>query len=384
MEIVIELTEALRRYRGWGRYNLELTKALLSIDERSRYQLFYHRDPAEPEPELDPSFHRPNVTLTPVVMPRAAYDALEEGRGASFLDEQFPQAAVYHAVTEFPFHVRRMRKVVTIHELSPLFFPKLFPPSRIHYFRHYIEENIRLADVLVAVSEATRRDLVETFHLPEERVVCVPNGVSEIFFEGDRWDPATEPYLLYVGSVLDPLKNVASLLHGFARAPLDHRLVLVTNELDKPTLVQRFSLSEKVASRVEIVGAVSDQRLKRFYEKASLFVFPSIHEGFGLPVAEAMAVGCPVLVGENSSLTEVTGGFCATFSESEAHALEGAIVRAVERYPFSRVAEGRAYVRERFRWERVARQMLSLYQRLAEIPGSSSPCKLKESRSLRQ
>lgn len=361
----MEITEALRRYRGWGRYNHELVRALLDVGDEHCFELFFHQEPdAEPSALLDEFRHR-NVRLHSIRLPRLAYDALEEDRTRSFVDDCFAGADVYHAVTEFPFHTRRMRKVVTIHELSPLRFPDRFSVERVDYFRRYIEENVREAAAIVTVSEATRSDLLELFDARPEQVICIPNGVSELFFEPQaRVASRKDPFLLYVGSVLDPLKNVGALLDAVSELRVDIRLVLVTDELDHEGLVRYFRLRPESANRVFVVGAVADRELKKLYEQASLLVFPSLHEGFGLPVAEAMAVGCPVLCGNHSSLREVTGGLCATFESGETNDLRAALASVLERYPSELLAAARARVERLFRWDRVARECLSLYRTL--------------------
>lgn len=136
MKVAIEITEAIRAHRGWGRFVGELAQALVKIDRQNKYAFFYHSTEAHRESERTwcDRLASSNVTLIPVNVGRAEYDALEENRQSSFVEKLVPDADVYHAVTEFPFYVSRIPKITTLHEISPLLFPWKFSETWLDYF----------------------------------------------------------------------------------------------------------------------------------------------------------------------------------------------------------------------------------------------------------
>jgi len=226
---------------------------------------------------------------------------------------------------------RRRPLVVTVHDAAPFLFPEAFPARGLRFHRDGIEAAARRADLVLTVSESSRAELIEHTAIAEERIRVVSNGVDlEVATEGQvleltrRLGLDDRPYVLWVGS-LEPRKNVEALLGlpaAMAAAGLPHRLALVGPSGWGPTAARVREAAAAAPGSVVLVGPVAAADLAALYRGADLFCFPSVHEGFGLPVLEAMAQGTPVLCSTASSLPEVAGP-AARFVEGPAAAGPG-------------------------------------------------------------
>jgi glycosyltransferase involved in cell wall biosynthesis len=226
---------------------------------------------------------------------------------------------------------------------------------------------------VITVSESARDEVVEHYGLPRERVAVVYTGVGE-GFRPDAADPATlekyavrRPYVLTV-STLKPKKNVAASVEAFARLldrhpDMPHQLVLVGYKAAGYTEVDDAVRRHGLEGRVVETGWTESAEIPAFYAAADLLLFPSLHEGFGLPVVEAMASGCPVAASRVFSIPEVGGDAILTF---DPHDLDE-ICRQAERALFERpererlVAAGLARA-DRFRWSESARRTAAVYR----------------------
>jgi glycosyltransferase involved in cell wall biosynthesis len=230
-------------------------------------------------------------------------------------------------------------------------------------------------DRVITVSESARREVVEHYRLPQERVTVVYNGVGEGFRPGAAHEATLakygirRPYILTV-STLKPKKNVAASVRAFARLcarhpDLPHQLVLVGYRAAGYTEVEDAIRELGLEARVVQTGWTESSEIPTFYAAADLLLFPSLHEGFGLPVVEAMASGCPVAASNVFSIPEVGGDAILTFDPND----EDAISREAERALFDRAVRERL-VRvglaraDRFRWTESARRTAAIYREL--------------------
>lgn len=200
----------------------------------------------------------------------------------------------------------------TIHDLVHLRVPQESSIVRRLYYASVVRPAARRAWRLLTVSEHSRREIAEWAGLPAESIRVVGNGVAPEFTAGgplaDR-----EPYLLHVGRRAGH-KNVDGLLRGFAASKARGQLRLVfTGDPDEAT--QQAARRAGIADRVRFSGPVDDTGLVQLYQRSLALVFPSLHEGFGLPVLEAMATGTPVITSDTTSMPEVAGEGNALFIE---------------------------------------------------------------------
>ena len=226
--------------------------------------------------------------------------------------------------------------VVTVHDLAFLAFPEAFHPSKRRYLTLMTRLSVHRARRVIAVSAHTKTDLVRHFHVAPGKVTVIPNAMD------DRFHPATDPdtlaafkrdhhlperFILFVGT-LEPRKNLRRLIEAFgriARADGDVALVIVGASgwmtSDLAPLVRRLTLTD----RIIFTGYVPDDDLPRWYQAATLFCYPSLYEGFGLPVLEAMACGTPVVTSNTSSLPELAGDVATLVDPTNVAALADAL-----------------------------------------------------------
>ena len=259
------------------------------------------------------------------------------------------------------------RRVITVHDLTYKRFPELLQKETLDNLEAHMTREVARADAIIAVSHSTRADLLAYYQVDPRRVVTIHSGIgnlpSPVPFEG-----LPDRYLLFV-STIEPRKNLGVLLDAYAelrRAGLYEGKLVVAGKIGWK--------AEKMAARLREPGVVhvdylAPEKLSTLYRNADAFIFPSIYEGFGFPVLEAMASGVPVVAARSSSLPEVGGEAALYFDPSDAKALTRAITEVVTQ-PARReelIARGREQA-ARFRWETAARKTLDVLRAVADAP----------------
>jgi glycosyltransferase involved in cell wall biosynthesis len=243
--------------------------------------------------------------------------------------------------------------VVTFHDLAVLRHPETFNRWTRGYSRRLLPRVARAATRLIAVSEFTKRELLEVLDVPEDKVRVIPNAVGEPFTaEGEA---AEGDYVLAV-STLEPRKNLPRLVEGFERARLNGLPMLVAGAAgwgDVPV----------DGSGVRWLGEVGDEELARLYRGARCVAYVSLYEGFGLPVLEAMACGTPVVAARTGALEEVSGNAAVLVDPLDPDAIAAGLNEAIDRREDLRE---RGLERARaFDWHDVARETVAVYREAA-------------------
>jgi len=264
--------------------------------------------------------------------------------------------------------------VVTIHDLTSLVVPDRFLPAKRRYLQTFTRLSVRVARHVIADSEHTRQDVMRLLDVTPERVTTVPLGVVEHFRPPDQVALAAfrerhnlpEQYLLYLGT-LEPRKNLVTLLRAYARlrrAGLDWPLVLAGGKGWLYEDIFRAVDDLNLGAWVRFPGYVSYEEQPLWYGAATIFVYPSTYEGFGLPVLEAMACGAPVITSTASSLPEAAGdaGVLVDCHDDEylAAAIASLAGDAQRRAELRRRGLARAAV---FPWSRTADETVRVYSR---------------------
>jgi glycosyltransferase involved in cell wall biosynthesis len=268
--------------------------------------------------------------------------------------------------------------VVTIHDMSLTLYPRYHPARRVLLNRPLVDIAARRADAIITVSQSAKRDIVRLYNLPPDRVHVVHEAAAPAFrpvhdsIERDRVRrrySLADRFILYVGTI-EPRKNLPKLIEGFARrrksGDLPHQLVCAGPygwlSRDIEDRIERL----QVEDAIRFTGYVPFEDLPVLYSLAEMFVFPSLYEGFGLPVIEAMACGTPVVTGHVAALAEVAGGAVEHVDRLDAESLGEAMValaRSRERREnLSALGLQRAHF---FSWDRAARETLEVYRQAA-------------------
>jgi anaerobic magnesium-protoporphyrin IX monomethyl ester cyclase len=275
--------------------------------------------------------------------------------------------------------------VVTIHDMSLRLYPRYHPARRVLLNRPLVDLAARRADAIITVSESAKRDIVSLYRLDPARVHVVYEAAAPSFRRVEdqaelervrRRYGLEERIILYVGTI-EPRKNLPKLIDAFAArrrsGELKHQLVCVGpyGWLSRG-LEDRIARSN-VAHAITFTGYVPFEDLPALYTLAEMFVYPSMYEGFGLPVIEAMACGAPVVTGRAAALSEVGGGAIQQVDEIEPDALGNALVAlAASRDRREELAAAGLARSATFSWERAARESLEIYRDAARGRGRAA------------
>lgn len=299
------------------------------------------------------------VRLTNLLIryPRLGHLGIERACGSPTL---------FHGLNYTVFPLRRSRKVVTIHDLTFLKYPQ-YATATVRAYATQVQRCLTWTDLVLAVSENTKQEIVENLGFPADRVIVTPLA-SRYERSLSAIDPTPiwpRPYLLFV-STLEPRKNLTGLITAFeilkrtADPALDLVLIGQRGWLDQPILDQiARSLNQSSIHRLRYVP---DGQLARFYCQAQAFVYPSHYEGFGLPVLEAMSLGAPVVCSDIPALREVAGGAALFVDPMDTAALAAALAQLLQD-PAQRqrlIAQGQTQARQ-FSWAKTAQRTLDAY-----------------------
>jgi glycosyltransferase involved in cell wall biosynthesis len=251
-------------------------------------------------------------------------------------------------------------------------------PSSVRHFRPRVKAYARRADLIVAISEATARDVIDYLDVPREKVVVIYQGTTVLPKAPEdkvklvrKKYMLDKEYILFV-SRLDPRKNLARLFLAFERSGLSRDFDLVVAGPRGWHMEEMTKTWQSVACKGQIrwLDYIKDDELSALYGGATFLAFPSLLEGFGLPILEAMSVGCPVLTSNVSSMPEVGGNAALYVDPYDIDAMaHGLVTLAVDSALRGRLTDAGFERVKVFTWEKTARQMIEAYGRAYEIAG---------------
>ncbi len=378
MRVIIDASVlSLRRYTKGGQqqYTRQLLRHLDTIDSDVSYVLWFNFI----NPANLPLYERARRELAPT---RLDYRAVHCRIPPQILEllrvpvEIFAGwADVFHAPTAASYATRRAKYVVTIHDLAYFDHPECFDFPDIERCKRHVMRLANRAAMVLTVSEHARGTIIERLGVPAERVRAIYHGVSGIF-----WDEAVEgsfatvqerfgirrPYILFVSTV-QPNKNVVRLLEAFdllRRGELRGWQLVVGGQpgwMTEPIFAKAEALS--LGRDVVFTGYVEEEILPILYRNAEVFVLPSLVEGFGIPVIEAMACGIPVVVSKTGALPEISGDAGVLVDPYSSEDIARGVLQAVgdQALRDQLIVRGRARARQ-FRWEETARKTVAAYR----------------------
>jgi glycosyltransferase involved in cell wall biosynthesis len=296
-------------------------------------------------------------------IPRLAAVASMNRLGIPPLDSMLEGAQVFHASNQIRRAPRRAKLTATVHDLTTILMPEVHTAANIRADQSYAETILRRADGLIAVSENTRQDAIRLLGIAPERITTIHSGVADEFFDA-KPAPRARPYVLFVGAI-EPRKNLDTLLDAWRelrpnlRAEFDLVIAGATGWGADTTLA-------RIRSEAVYAGYVPEPDLPGLVAGATLFVYPSLYEGFGFPVAQAMAAGVAVVTSNNSCLPEITGGAARLVDPSStsgiAEGIEDLLDSPERRDALRRPARERA---ELYRWTGCAQRSIEFFRRVA-------------------
>jgi glycosyltransferase involved in cell wall biosynthesis len=370
MRICIDTSPAVHRRAGLGRYAYELTSALLAADAVNQYVAFYHRPE---DAHIDPPLDRiPHLTTSLDTKPWRLAALLGQYLRIP-QDRMFPGIDLFHATDHLLPRLSRVKSVFTLHDLIFRLYPETHKPLNRWFLTLTMPRFLQAADAVITVSRHTAKDAMRFYGLDEKKIHVIHEGTNPLFRPASTEAIARvrqtyhlpDRFILSLGTI-EPRKNLTALLDAYQvlrRARSDVGLVFAGK---KGWLYEGFfrRLRELgLEDEVIFTGFVDDADLPALYSAAELFVFPSLYEGFGLPVLEAMACATAVVASNASSLPEVSGDAALLVDPTSVADLARAIEEVLDNSVLREELEGKGPEQAgKFGWDKAAEQTLEVYR----------------------
>jgi glycosyltransferase involved in cell wall biosynthesis len=281
-----------------------------------------------------------------------------------------PTADVFHVSNQIRHPPKRLKLTATIYDMTTRLMPELHTAANIQADEKVARNVFARASRLIAISENSRQDAARLAGLDAERIEVIYPGVPEVYF-GAQARPSERPYVLYVGTI-EPRKNVDTLLDAWEsfrlRADFDLIIAGASGWAGEKTLARlagpRLGAKQR-GGGVRYLGYVPEDELPGLTAGASAFVYPSLYEGFGFPVAQAMAAGVPVITSNTSCLPEVAGGAALLVDPRSAAEIQSAMEKLLTSPELRQElgAAGTERARREYRWNVCARKSLEFFHR---------------------
>ncbi len=267
-----------------------------------------------------------------------------------------------------------------VHDFSALHIADKYDQARMFYIRHVLPALMQRLTSTITISESSRSDIIRYAGIPADRITIIHHGVDH-----DRYYPAApekaieklgrfairRPYILYISRIEHPGKNHTNLLKAFERLKretgLPHQLVLAGSDWDRAQEVHALAAASEFAADIQFTGFVAGSDLPPLLNAADMFVFPSLFEGFGMPILEAMACGIPVACSNISSMPEVAGDAAELFDASDPASIKDAMAKILCNRDFhAHLAKAGIRRAGGFTWKRCAESTVAVIRKTIE------------------
>lgn len=353
---------------GIGTYIQNLVKYLLQLDKQNQYFLFFNHQDIE-------NYSYPKELVVKLIDNSPKY-SIREHFSLSHQAKKYDLQLFHEPHYTLPYFLK-CKKVVSIHDLIHLKFPQNLPGKKAHiYAKFMLGQAVKKADKILTGSENTKNDIMKIFKTNQRKIEVIYYGVDEIFkqvkdqnvlenFRNKYKLPGK--YILYSGSMRKH-KNWENALKAYSMLnDKSYNLVLAGVGLQNQKVLEPLVKELEITEKVKIIPFLDYTELVLLYNSASVLFFPTLYEGFGLPVLEAMACGTPVISSNNSSLAEVSGDAAVLVDpvnlKEMAESLEKVLIDTSLRQRMISLGLERAKM---FNWKKTAEQTLKIYQALSE------------------
>ncbi len=367
MRVAVDAFHALFPAGGIARYARSLITAMTSGTDCGEILLFYNRF------RVNGDLWRPTgtaLTVRNVPVPRRLLQGLWQTIDWPPIEMLCGRVDIFHGLHFVLPARRKARRVLTVHDLTYLKRPEYYSDQRLNDrgYRQELPRALTQADAVIAVSQKTRDDLIDMFNCPAERIRVIHHGVADSFFAQAarpnqeavlRIYQVTRPYAIFLIGTPEPRKNIGRTVEAVRRAAPSIDLVLVG---------ERSALHPLIGVPTEhliFTGCVPEDHLPILLSGAVFSVYPSLEEGFGLPLLESMACGVPVLTSNRGALPEIAGEAALIVNPEDIEDLANGVSALVTDETLRRrlVQAGRRRVAD-FTWKRAASQTIALYREL--------------------
>lgn len=366
MKIAIDALAAKSLYHGMGNYVFNMIRCL--AEESSDFFLIFKR------PHIFSQYQN-NICYREIDLPLVLRILWEQLFLSSVLKRE--QVDLFWGPSNFLPPQKVCRYVVTIHDLSSFTMPKTYAYWRRKYYQQIISTSLRLADFIITDSQASKQDLLTHFNVTKDKIRVIYCGINEIFqkpisedvIKNIRAKYCLPDEFIFTVGVLEPKKNTKGLIRAYSelKKSCSHipQLVIAGSikygwkNRDIFRLVSELSLKEDII----FTDFIEHNDLPAVYKLAKIFVFPSFYEGFGLPVAEAMSCGIPVITSNTSSLPEVAGGAAILVNPYDVNEIAQAIKMVLTNEQLQKeLSEKGLENAQRFSWKKAAQSIREVFE----------------------
>jgi glycosyltransferase involved in cell wall biosynthesis len=377
MRVGLDARPLLGKRTGVGNYTYNLIKYLGEIDQNNEYSLFYTFLRCKSSNFF--KIEHPNFQRKAFRFPSRLLELSWRYFPLFSIESLIGEMDIFHSTNFVSPYQKRGKSVITIHDLGFMISPQEWPNRHVQtYFRKWVPLCAENADLLIADSQNTRKDIIKLLEIPEEKIRVIYIGIDEIYQPGKHKNKPLSllkklprKYILFTGT-LEPRKNLTRLIQSFSLFKKEggkEKLVIVGEKGWSYESI--FEAVEKLNLEKEVIfaGYLPQEDLASAYQGASLFLFPSLYEGFGLPPLEAMASGVPVVASRTSSLPEVLGEAAILVDPYNIEEIAQAMKNVLrdEDLRLSLIEKGLARAKL-FSWEKAARKTLEVYKELCASP----------------
>lgn len=365
MRIAIDVRALTKQPTGTGYYVKYLLDAFARTEDENQYYLCSSRPFNYVAPMNETRF----IPLIQRGLP-----------GNLWLQIQLPRLIHKQQIELFhsPFGVIPFRincaTVNTVHDIAFHFYPKLTDAKNRFLLPRLVPKSIELTTAIIVDSEAIKKDLVRTYEVPERKITVIHLAAGSQFHQMPKEEARKYliskyqidyPFILFVGT-LEPRKNIAGLIHAYHQLPNElqqqYKLVLVGKKGWQYQSLFKLVTDLKLSNRVVFTDYIPDADLVYFYNSASVFVYPSLYEGFGLPIIDAIACGTPVITSNTSSMPELVSYAGILVSPEDTAALQTALINVLTDHELASHLSEKANTHIKlFSWQNTARKTLDTY-----------------------
>lgn len=350
---------------GIGTYTSQIIKHMLPLDVTNSYLLYWWGNDYK-------NLYNENVSIN-----------IASKKHRKFFEDYFiPNSIIKNSIDIY--HVpqngiglsenKNCICISTLHDLIPYVMPETVGKSYLKKFLSSMPQIVQNSDMIITVSEFSKKDIIRVFNIDEASIRVTPLAAEDYFKPIDKEIARaylmqnyniSEDFLLYIGG-FSPRKNVKSILLAFSRIyknlSKDYKIVILGTAKDEHVYLLSLCETLDISSRVIFTGYVPYIALPYFYNACSVFVYPSLYEGFGLPPLEAMSCGTPVITSNISSIPEVVGDSALMINPYDTEELKDAIEKVLEDTSLSNHLSESGYLRSKnFSWKKTAESTLNAY-----------------------
>lgn len=368
MRIGYDAKRLFCNHRGLGNYSRDLLRILNQYYPENQYDLF------TPKVKIDVPLNQKNTTI---IQPEGVYKLLPSGVWRSLgMTAQIKKKGddIFHGLSqELPLGIEKLdiKKVITFHDAIFIRYPELYPSSYRKIFTAKNRQSCQISDRIIAISEQSKLDAIEFFHADPSKIKVVYQGCNNIFRQKQSVEIKTQiklkynlptDYLLFVGAI-EPRKNIAAIFQAICDQKIDAPLVVVGRETAYVQDLRAMLEELRITKQVHFLHTVETVDLPAIYQMAKVFVYPSVFEGFGIPILEALCSETPVITSTGSCFSEAGGAFSLYVDPQNSEEIGASINKIIGNTQLQAVLKKEGLIHaEKFTDDKIASRLISCYR----------------------